>query len=143
MTYNKSRLFLFQEYFVAESKKQKKSRRLRPAETMRQRAEKHQAATSSRWSRLSPLARPFKSLRKLGNLRIWRPLKTVGRFLTKILIPPYIRHSFSELRKVTWPTRLQTFRLTTAVILFALIFGTIVAIVDFGLDKLFKQVILR
>jgi preprotein translocase SecE subunit len=44
---------------------------------------------------------------------------------------------------VTWPSRKQTRDLTIAVILFSIAFGAIVALVDFGLDKLFKKVILN
>jgi preprotein translocase SecE subunit len=76
-------------------------------------------------------------------LGIWRPFKAAGRLLGKLLVPPYIRSSLAELRQVTWPDRKQTLKLTSAVLIFALTFGLIVALVDFGLDKLFKQVILR
>lgn len=44
---------------------------------------------------------------------------------------------------VTWPSRQQTRQLTFAVILFSIVFGILVALVDFGLDKLFKKVILH
>lgn len=128
---------------MADQETKKKQRRLRPAQTMRERAAKEQAPRRSRFARLAPLAKPFRVFGKLRGLKIWRPFTVAGRFLAKILVPPYLRNSFVELRRVTWPNRLQTFRLTSAVILFALIFGTIVAIVDFGLDKLFKQVLLR
>jgi preprotein translocase subunit SecE len=58
-------------------------------------------------------------------------------------VPPYFRNSWKELTQVTWPDRRQTRRLTFAVILFSVIFGTIVAGVDFGLDKLFRTFILN
>jgi preprotein translocase SecE subunit len=54
-----------------------------------------------------------------------------------------VRNSFKELRHVAWPTGKQTLQLTSAVILFSVIFGVVVALFDFGLDKLFKQVLLR
>ncbi len=70
----------------------------------------------------------------------------IGRFLGKIskyIIPPYFRNSWNELRQVTWPTRRETFRLTGAVIAFSVVFGAVIALVDFGLDKLFKEVLLK
>jgi preprotein translocase SecE subunit len=82
-------------------------------------------------------------LRRTGNLKIWKPFKVVGRFLSKYLIPPYFKNSWRELQMVTWPDRKQTRDLTFAVILFSIVFGAIVALVDFGLDKLFKKVILH
>lgn len=66
-------------------------------------------------------------------------LGKVGRFL----VPKYFRSSWSELRQVTWPDRGQTARLTTAVIIFATVFGIIIAIVDYGLDKLFRGILLK
>lgn len=63
----------------------------------------------------------------------------VGRFL----VPKYFRNSWAELRQVTWPDRMQTVRLTFAVIAFATVFGVVIAIVDFGLDKLFREVLLK
>ena len=44
---------------------------------------------------------------------------------------------------VTWPSGKQTRALTFAVIVFSIVFGALVALVDFGLDKLFKKVILH
>lgn len=63
----------------------------------------------------------------------------VGRFLT----PNYFRNSWQELRQVTWPDRMQTVRLTFAVIAFATVFGIAIAIVDYGLDKLFRELLLK
>ena len=123
---------------MADSEPKKKLRRLRPAPvTMRERAEQSVVPKSKR-------KLPFgRAVRKVGALKIWKPLRVAARFLGKMLLPPYVRNSFAELRKVTWPNRKQTLQLTSAVILFSVVFGIIVAIFDYGLDKLFKQVILR
>ncbi|HSW74744.1 MAG TPA: preprotein translocase subunit SecE [Candidatus Saccharimonadales bacterium] len=67
----------------------------------------------------------------------------VFRILGLILWPPYFRNSWKELRQVTWPNGKQSRQLTTAVILFAVTFGIIIALLDFGLDKIFKQVLLK
>ncbi len=129
---------------MAEKTPQKKTRRLRAApQTMRERAEKNQVPSRSRFTWVARVFRPLRVVGRLGRLPVWKPFRFVGRMLTRFLVPPYLRTSFQELRKVTWPTRAQTFRLTSAVILFAVVFGIVVAIADFGLDKLFKQVILR
>jgi len=47
------------------------------------------------------------------------------------------------LRQVTWPNRKESRQLTLAVILFAVIFGAMVTVLDYGLDKVFKQVLLK
>jgi preprotein translocase SecE subunit len=48
-----------------------------------------------------------------------------------------------ELRQVTWPDRKQSRQLTLAVVMFATVFGIVVAILDYGLDKAFKKVFLH
>lgn len=68
-----------------------------------------------------------------------RPLRIVG----KVLLPPYVRKSWKELRLVTWPSWKESRDLTFAVIVFATTFGVIIALVDFGLDKLFRNVLLK
>ena len=64
------------------------------------------------------------------------PDNKVGRFLNKrrSFIPRYFKESWQELRKVTWPNRKETTKLTLAVFTFAIVFGLLVAIVEFGLD---------
>lgn len=61
----------------------------------------------------------------------------------KVIFPTYIRNSWKELRLVTWPTLKQSRQLTFAVLVFALIFGAVIAFVDYGLDKLFRNVLLK
>jgi len=82
-------------------------------------------------------------LRQIGHgLRWFFNLKAV-RFVGRILGLSYIRTSWGELRQVTWPTFRESRRLTTAVIIFSVIFGALIAVVDYGLDKLFKQILLN
>jgi preprotein translocase subunit SecE len=59
------------------------------------------------------------------------------------LVPRYFANSWRELRQVVWPSRRETWRLTLAVFIFAVIFGALVAGVDKGLDELFKKVVLK
>lgn len=100
-----------------------------------------------------------KGLKQLGKGIAWlshkTPLKQIGhglrwffmlrpvRFVGRMLGFTYIRDSWQELRGVTWPTFRESMRLTGAVILFSIIFGAIIAVVDYGLDKLFKQILLK
>lgn len=83
---------------------------------------------------------PFK---QLGHgLRWFFRLKPV-RFIGRMLGFTFVRGSWRELKLVTWPTRREGRRLTTAVILFSVVFGAVIAVVDYGLDKLFKQLLLK
>lgn len=65
-------------------------------------------------------------------------------FLTKSrrITPRYFRDAYKELKLVTWPNRRETWRLMMAVFMFATVFGLLITVVDYGLDKLFKQAFL-
>jgi preprotein translocase SecE subunit len=82
-------------------------------------------------------------LKQIGHGIRWffrlRPVRFIGR----ILGLGYIRGSIRELKQVTWPTRHEGFRLTSAVISFSVVFALVLAGVDYGLDKLFKQLLLK
>ena len=133
----------------APAEKQPK-RRLRNVETVRERAERAQvdAARPSRRTLFkntaaSTAARPGRGLAKFFNRQPFRFIGKALRFFGRIIFPRYFRNSWRELRLVTWPNRRQTRQLTFAVLLFAIVFGAVVALVDYGLDKLFKQVLLK
>lgn len=115
-------------------------------ETIRERASKIVKPTKKR--RLKPAAKQASGaaisiLRREFYLPL--PDSRTGRFLNKRrhIVPRFFRESFQELKKVTWPSRKETWKLTTAVFLFAIIFGLLVALVDFGLDKIFRSVLLK
>jgi preprotein translocase SecE subunit len=59
------------------------------------------------------------------------------------IFPSYFSSSWKELRLVTWPNRKETRQLTTAVIIFAIIVGVVVTLIDLVLNKVFKKVILK
>jgi preprotein translocase SecE subunit len=59
------------------------------------------------------------------------------------LIPKYFKESWAEIKLVEWPNRRQTVNLTFAVLIFSVVFSVIVAGLDYGFDKFFKQLILR
>jgi preprotein translocase SecE subunit len=67
-----------------------------------------------------------------------------GNFFTKSrrITPGYFRDSARELKNVTWPGRSETWRLVFAVFLFAILMGTAISVLDFGLEKLLREVIL-
>jgi len=127
---------------VAEEPQSKK-RLVKKAETVREKAEKA-TEDSKQPRRLQTTKRrasaPFRVAgqggKKLGK---FKPFRILGF----ILVPPYFRNSWKELKQVAWPSLRISLRLSFAVIVFALVFGCLIALLDFGLDKIFKQVLLK
>jgi preprotein translocase SecE subunit len=115
-----------------------KKARVRKAPTLREEAEAARASAGP-GAEPSKLSAAKNKLPKLGIFRI------LGRLLRPLrwLIPSYFINSWREVRQVTWPNRRETWRLTLAVFIFAVVFGTLIAGVDKGLDFLFKKVILK
>ncbi len=134
---------------IAKPERKSKRRQLRAPDTVRSQAVKtieKQAANDAK--KATKLSEGFWSGFFLPARYIGRGLRWVGhllpfRILGRILFPRYIRNSFRELKLVTWPGRRESLRLTSAVLVFSIIFGAIVALVDYGLDKLFKEFILK
>lgn len=129
---------------MAETAKPKR-RMVKKAETVREKTEKSALPKPEKKTgvvrlALGYVAAPFKwvgkKLAKLGRFKFFRVL---GR----ILWPTYFRNSWKELKQVTWPTGRETRQLTLAVIIFSVIFGLIIAVVDWALDKGFKQLIIN
>lgn len=125
-------------------------RRLRaPSQTVRQQAEKAQAEAlkpEGKRRLRTAAATAGKPLGFIGRLFNRQPFKAFGKVLRlvgRILLPKFIRNAFAELKYVTWPDRKQSRQLTFAVIMFAIVFGVIVTVVDYGLDKLFRALILK
>ena len=54
----------------------------------------------------------------------------------------FFRDTISELRKVVWPTRQETTRLTLIVIAVCIVVGIILFAVDYGFTELAKKVFL-
>lgn len=52
--------------------------------------------------------------------------------------PTFVTDTVSELKKVTWPTRAATVRLTLVVIVLSLIIGTYLGIIDVLMAKLLE-----
>lgn len=120
----------------------RKPRIRKSAPTLREKVEMERAKTEEpKKRRLGAVPRP-----RIPSNPVTRALMRVGRALKKVLgwlVPRYFVNSWREVRQVTWPTRRETWRLTAAVFVFAIIFGALVAVVDKGLDEIFKKVILK
>lgn len=124
----------------------KPKRRVRKVETVREKTA--QAEKTSKPGALRLIARGFgapilwvgRGLGKIGQtLGRFRAFRIIGR----ILWPYYFRNSWKELRQVTWPNGKQSRQLTLAVMVFATVFGIVIAVLDYGLDKVFKQVLVK
>jgi len=139
---------------VAEDKKKKskakKADAIKPAKTMRQ------ASAKSRANAAKP-----KRVRKAADAAT-KPVSAVGKALTtqyhlnertekheekffsksRSLTPTYFKNAWKELRLVTWTGRKETWRLVFAVFIFAILMGATIAALDYGLEKLLREVIL-
>lgn len=128
--------------------------RIRKAETVRERTMKAAAKAEAKASKqpkrrriLGLLAKIFRPLKKPLYIISWpfrlRPVRFVGRVIGRILWPKYFRNAWKEIRQVTWPSRGDTWKLTLAVLIFALAFGLATAGVDWVLDKVIRRLVFR
>lgn len=132
------------------SKSEPAKRKVKNPETFRERAlkatvegDKPKQSTRAR-GLLRRLFQPLgTAARGIVNFPLFKPLRKPFRIIGLIIFPRYFRNSFIELKQVTWPTWKESLRLTWAVLLFAIIFGTAVALVDYGLDAVFKRILLK
>jgi preprotein translocase SecE subunit len=134
-----------------ETTKKTAKRRLRaPEETVRQR--QSSLASKAEQPRRGLVRSFFRVLgwpfRRFAALPLWKarwfkPFRKIGRWIGLVVWPPYFRNSVRELTLVTWPDFKQTWRLTFAVLGFAAVFGLLIAGVDYGLDRLFKDILLK
>lgn len=121
----------------------KPKRRLKRApESVRERATKasEEAAKAPKTKKPRKIFAPFRAIgRGLRRIERFKPVHIIGL----VIVPRYLRNAWQELRHVTWPSRKESLRLTSAVIVFAAVFGLLIAATDYGLDKVFKKVILK
>ena len=129
---------------MADSKPKK--RQLKKAETVRERAERATSEPKPRrlHNTTNAVGKPLGAARRFGGKEYYLPLpdNRFGRFLNKrrSFIPKFFKEAWAEVRQVEWPDRRATLKLTLAVFIFSLIFGAIITVVDFGLDKVFRKV---
>jgi preprotein translocase SecE subunit len=137
---------------MADARKSKiRKPRVRKAPTLREQAElaRSKAETKEEPGRIrnffSKISAGFRKTRLTRN-PVTKFIARIGRIILKALrwiTPNYFINSWRELRQVTWPSRKETWRLTLAVFIFAVVFGALVSGVDKVLDLLFKKVILK
>jgi preprotein translocase SecE subunit len=129
-------------------------RRVKNPETFRERALKAAEADDQPKQKRRFLAaigrilravfRPIGGLfRRIGKLKILKPFRKPARLIGRIVYPKYFRESWRELKLVTWPSLKESRQLTVAVLIFAVLFGATIALVDYGLDKAFKDFLLK
>ncbi len=132
---------------MAEEKSRK---RLIKPESMREKSDKA-VTRAGKQRRLSSTAsivsKPFKAASHIAKKEYYvvQPREDGFKgFLTKKRrwTPGYFRAAFKELKLVAWPDRKSTWKLVVSVFIFSIAFGTVIAIVDYGLDKLFKKAFL-
>lgn len=120
---------------LADAKEQFKKPRIRKtAPSLREAIEASQAKANKTSEKIRPKL-PKVNVKLPGTRRISR--------VASFLIPRYLINAWRELRQVVWPSRKETWRLTLAVFVFALVFGALVAGVDKALDEIFKKVVLK
>ncbi|MBA2279078.1 preprotein translocase subunit SecE [Candidatus Saccharibacteria bacterium] len=127
--------------------------RVRKTETVRQRSEKATAKAEAK-SVKTPrrhirrvASAAIKPLRRPARIISWpfrlRPVRFITRILGLILWPKYFRNAYKEVRQVAWPSRRDTWKLTLAVLIFAVMFGTLAAGTDYVLDKVIRRIVFR
>jgi preprotein translocase SecE subunit len=136
------------------AEKAKKNRQLKKTETVRERAgrttngpqkpRKMRRASSAIITPFKAVWRiAAKALRPLAFLLTpfkTRPMRFIGRVIASILLFRFFRDAWKELRQVQWPNARETVRLSIAVFVFSILFGILIATVDYGLDKVFRKV---
>lgn len=134
---------------MADKPAKKTKRRVKNPETFRERALKASEASPTKRQGivkrvLSPVFKPLaKAVRSFFGQKAFKPFRRPFKLIGKIIFPVYLRRSWQELRLVTWPSWRESRRLTFAVLIFAVVFGAAVAGVDYGLDKIFKNILLK
>lgn len=135
---------------ASSSEKKRKTRIRKSAPTFREQAVAAQKEVDKPKRRpvrrlLAKTTTPVKRLR-LGDRKVLKPVKKLFSWIKRGLrwiVPKYFVNSWRELRQVVWPNGRETFRLTIAVFIFAIVFGALVAAVDKSLDEIFKKVVLK
>lgn len=123
----------------------------RRVESVRERADKQQAKSDRqpRRRKVSLAAgAPVRGLRSLLK-KEYHPIKLpdtkAGQLLTKrrTAAPSYFVDSLRELKLVSWPSRKQALSLSLSVIVFSVAIAIFVQLLDYGLGKLFREVVLK
>jgi preprotein translocase SecE subunit len=81
-----------------------------------------------------------KVTRPIRRSRIWRFLR---RTILRSPFGGYFKNSWQELRLVKWPDRKTALKLTLVVIIFSAVFSAFTTALDYGFEKLAKQLFLK
>lgn len=124
----------------------KSKRQLKPAQSVREKAQQSQA-TIAKPKKSGKVTKKISSTygttaKILSKYKFFRITGKILKFIGLIIVPKYIRNSWQELKLVTWPSRKDSRRLTYAVLAFSIVFGALVATLDYGLNDLFKLILL-
>ncbi|HEX5744029.1 MAG TPA: preprotein translocase subunit SecE [Candidatus Saccharimonadales bacterium] len=133
---------------MADEGPKPKKRQVKDPETFRERALKASEAEDA--ARTKSKRRRPRTRKAAGSLAgaVAPPLKRIGRTkparsIGKVVFPAYFRNSLRELKMVTWPNWKKSRQLTFAVLVFAIIFAALISVVDYGLNKVFKSILLN
>lgn len=123
-----------------KAKKPKSSMRDSAAKS-RAKAEKPKRVRKAAGAAKKPVSKVGAALTK--DYHLITPKKD-DKFFTKSrkATPGYFRKAWAELKQVTWPGRKETWRLVFAVFVFSVVLGLYIAVLDYGLEKLLREVIL-
>jgi len=81
-----------------------------------------------------------KAIFKLDNLAI---LNITGhnKFLEKVMnkLTTYIKESVEEMKKVTWPTKKETYQYTLLIIVISLSMALFIGLLDYGFSAVIKN----
>lgn len=126
-----------------EAPKKKTSMRESSAKT-RAKAEKPKRVRKAASAAKRPVSSVGSALTKEFHLLGANNDKRDEKFLTKSrkLTPGYFRSAWAEMKFVTWPGRKETWRLVFAVFVFAIVLGVLIAVLDYALERLLREVIL-
>lgn len=91
---------------------------------------------------------PFRAVERLfktvsSPIRNNKTWKRARKSFLKSPFKGYFKDSFQELKKVTWPDRKTSLRLTGIVIIFSVVFAVITTLLDIGFDRLAKEIFLN
>jgi preprotein translocase SecE subunit len=139
---------------MSEESKEKAKRTVKNPETFRERAIKSTEASErpkktakvrkTTRAIIAKLFHPFGVFfKRLFKIPPFNLIAKLAKWIGLVIFPIYLRNSLKELKYVTWPNLKQSRQLTVAVLIFAIVFGTAVALVDVGLDRLFKHILLK
>lgn len=81
-----------------------------------------------------------KVTRPLRHSRVWRFLR---RTILRSPFRGYFVNSWHELKKVDWPNRKTSLKLTATVLLFSAVFAVFTASLDYGFEKLARLIFLK